>query len=122
MLGALSVSSAHVYYTYPFVLSWSLLEAMAAECLIIGSNTAPVRDAVTDGKDGILLDFFDVDALSQALIEACRDPEKFATLRQAARQTVVERFDRSSKCQPRWLAMLESLMEASLSDANFRSA
>jgi len=95
MLAALSLSRAHVYYTYPFVLSWSLLEAMASECLVIASDTAPVRDAIRSGENGLLLDFFDHDALAEALVEACRSPERFAPLRKAARETVIADFNRA---------------------------
>jgi glycosyltransferase involved in cell wall biosynthesis len=109
LLAAFSVSAAHVYYTYPFVLSWSLLEAMACECLVIGSDTAPVRDVVEHKVNGLLSDFFDVDALSDLLITACRDPQSFAPLRKAARQTVVERFDRSRICLPAWLRLIEEV-------------
>ncbi|MBW3558316.1 MAG: glycosyltransferase [Proteobacteria bacterium] len=109
MLAALSISAAHVYYTYPFVLSWSLLEAMASECLIIGSDTAPLRDAVEPGKNGLLFDFFDVDALSDALIQAVRRPGDFATLRRAARQTVIERYDRARLCLPAWLELIDEV-------------
>jgi glycosyltransferase involved in cell wall biosynthesis len=108
MLAALSISSAHVYYTYPFVLSWSLLEAMACECLIIGSDTAPVRDAVTSGENGILLDFFDHDALAEVLIRACRRPDDFRELRRAARETVVSGFNRAA-CTLAWVELLEAL-------------
>jgi glycosyltransferase involved in cell wall biosynthesis len=110
MLEALMVSWAHVYYTYPFVLSWSMLEAMALECLVIGSDTGPVRDAITNGKNGILLDFFDVDALSQALVAACRNRRKFSGLRAAARKTIVERFDRATVCEPAWLDLVHELL------------
>jgi glycosyltransferase involved in cell wall biosynthesis len=112
MLETLSMSWAHVYYTYPFVLSWSALEAMACECLLIGSDTGPVRDAVTNGKDGILLDFFDVDALSDALIDACRNPKKYASMRRAARKTVIRRFDRATICEPAWLDLVHPLLES----------
>ncbi len=106
MIETLSLSSAHVYYTYPFVLSWSLLEAMAAECLVLGSDTPPVRDAITHGVDGILNDFFDVEALSDAMIEACRAPEKFLPLRKAARETILRRYDRATICEPAWTALV----------------
>ena len=86
LIDLLSISWAHVYYTYPFVLSWSLLEAMACECLILASDTAPVRDAVIDGESGLLMPFFDVGALSSAMIEAVRRPEHFAALRAGARE------------------------------------
>lgn len=110
MIETLSLSSAHVYYTYPFVLSWSLLEAMATECLILGSDTAPVRDAVTPGVDGVLNDFFDVEALADAMIEACRNSEKFRPMRKAARRTIVERFDRATICQPAWLNLVNPML------------
>lgn len=105
MIDALRLSTAHVYYTYPFVLSWSLAEAMACGAYVIGSDTAPVRDAVEDGVNGRLLPFFDVDALSQALIDACRAPEAAAALRVAARRTAVERFDQL-KGRAAWLALI----------------
>ena len=108
MLAALSLSRAHVYYTYPFVLSWSLLEAMASECLIVASDTAPLRDAIRPGQNGLLLDFFDHGALAEALIAACRTPEAFVPLRKAARKTVVADFDRA-KCREAWVALIEEL-------------
>jgi len=106
-IDALSLSWAHVYLTYPFVMSWSLLEAMACECLIVGSDTAPVRDAITAGENGLLLEFFDYDALSAALIEACREPRSFDPLRRAARQTVKARYDRARICLPAWMGLIE---------------
>ena len=109
MLSALSISTAHVYYTYPFVLSWSFLEAMACRCFIVASDTAPVRDAIRNGENGLLLDFFDVDALAEALIRACREPEAFVPLRDAARDTVVARYDRDRICRPAWLDLVKSV-------------
>lgn len=93
MHAGMRLGAAHVYYTYPFVLSWSLVEAMALGCHVIGSDTAPLRDAVEDGVNGRLVSFFDVDALSRTLIEACRNPDASAPLRAAARQTAVAKFD-----------------------------
>src|SRR5690606_1466453 len=87
MLAALRLSTAHVYYSYPFVLSWSLAEARASGCYVIGSDTAPLRDAIRDGVNGRLLPFFDVEALSESLLAACRDPAASAPLRAAARET-----------------------------------
>lgn len=110
MVEALRASSAHVYYTYPFVLSWSLAEAMAAGCYVIGSDTAPVRDAICDGENGRLLNFFDVDALSGALIDACREPLDKAPLRLAARATAEAMFDRQAGLRG-WLALIAEVGE-----------
>ena len=109
MLAALRLSTAHVYYSYPFVLSWSLIEAMASGCYIIGSDTAPVRDAIEDGRNGRLIDFFDVDALSAALVEACRKPGEFDPLRGAARATAVENFDTAAG-RSAWLRLIDEVM------------
>jgi len=108
MLAALRLSVAHVYYTYPFVLSWSLVEALALGCYVIGSDTLPLHDAIEDGVNGRLLPFFDIEALSQAMIDACRNPAASAPLRAAARQTAVERFDRL-KGRAAWIALLKEL-------------
>lgn len=110
MVDIFSIGAAHVYYTYPFTLSWSLVEAMACESLIIGSDTAPVRDAITQGQDGVLLDFFDVAALSQAMIDAVRHPERFSAIRKQARLTALERFDRESVGVPGWLATIDDML------------
>lgn len=108
MLAAMRLGVAHVYYTYPFVLSWSLSESMALGCHVIGSDTGPVRDAIRDGVNGRLLPFFDVDALSRALIAACRDPEASRPLRAAARATAEQMFSRA-KGREAWIALLREL-------------
>jgi len=108
MLAALRLSTAHIYYTYPFVLSWSLVEAMASGCYVIGSDTAPLHDAIDDGVNGRLLPFFDVEALSTAMIEACRNPQASAPLRAAARATAVAKFARSDG-RAAWLKLLEEM-------------
>ncbi|HEY3951508.1 glycosyltransferase [Phenylobacterium sp.] len=107
LLAAMRLSTAHVYYTYPFVLSWSLVEAMAAGCYVVASDTAPVRDAIEDGVNGRLLPFFDSDALATALIEACRDPQASAPLRAAARATAVARFSRDAGLKA-WFEVLRA--------------
>ncbi|HEX3366953.1 glycosyltransferase [Phenylobacterium sp.] len=108
LLAALRLSTAHVYYTYPFVLSWSLVEALASGCYVIGSDTAPLRDAIEDGVNGRLLSFFDPQALSAALIEACRNPEGFNDLRAAARATAVAKFSKRDGTEA-WLGLLREL-------------
>jgi glycosyltransferase involved in cell wall biosynthesis len=102
----MQVTSAHAYLSYPFVLSWSMLEAMAAGALVIGSRTAPVEEVVEDGVNGRLVEFFDVAAWSSALIEALAQPEKFREMRAKARRTVQDRYDLTS-CLPRMVAFVE---------------
>ena len=108
LLAAMKLSTAHVYYTYPFVLSWSLVEAMASGCYIIGSDTPPLHDAIQDGVNGRLLPFFDVEALSEAMIQACREPQASAHLRAAARATAEAKFS-SRKGREAWLSVLRKL-------------
>jgi glycosyltransferase involved in cell wall biosynthesis len=108
LLAAMRLSAAHVYYTYPFVLSWSVVEAMASGCYIIGSDTPPLHDAIEDGVSGRLLPFFDADALSEALIAACRNPEASRGMRAAARANAVARFSRT-RGREGWLNLLGEL-------------
>lgn len=92
-LKLLQVSTAHVYLTYPFVLSWSFLEAMAAGCCIIASDTPPVKEVMKDNYNGILTDFFDVDALVEKVNDVLENREKYNFIRENARKTVVENYD-----------------------------
>lgn len=89
----LQVSSVHVYLTYPFVLSWSILEAMSSGCCVVGSNTAPVKEVVEDNYNGLLTDFFDVDMLVEKIEYALDNREEMKNLRQNARQTVIDKYD-----------------------------
>jgi glycosyltransferase involved in cell wall biosynthesis len=104
-LRAMQISSAHVYFTYPFVLSWSLLEAMSTGCLIIASATPPVEEVV-NADNGIIVPFFDVDQLADRVIEALAHPRRFKTLRARARATIVENFDLRQICLPKLLDFL----------------
>ena len=91
----LLASSAHVYLTVPFVLSWSMLEAMSAGCLLVASDTDPVREVVRDGENGLLVDFFDSGALADRICEALERPDAFAGVREGARRTAVEHYSAS---------------------------
>ncbi|WP_375259713.1 glycosyltransferase [Citreimonas sp.] len=108
-LSMLQVSSVHVYLTYPFVLSWSLLESMAAECAILASDTAPVREAITDGENGALTDFFDRGALVERLGALLDDPTRRADLGAAARRHVLDHYDLDTVCLPAQMAWVEGL-------------
>ncbi|ALG74719.1 glycosyl transferase family 1 [Azospirillum thiophilum] len=110
-LSALRVSSAHVYLTYPFVLSWSMLEAMAAGCTVVGSATPPVAEVVRDGENGRLVDFFDTAALTDAVVGVLGNADARAAFSAAARRTVVERYDLTTVTLPRYLDLLDTLRD-----------
>jgi len=102
----LQVSSAHIYMTYPFVLSWSSIEAMALECRIVASDTEPVREIVTDGVNGRLFPFFDHRALAERVRETLAEQEKSAAMARQARKIAVERYDYETICLPQWREFL----------------
>ncbi|KFE35877.1 glycosyltransferase [Thioclava atlantica] len=103
----LHVSRVHAYLTYPFVLSWSLMEAMAAGCAIVASDTAPVREVIADGQTGRLVDFFDIPGWSRALTEGLAEPGSFAPMRASARAFICEHHDLKSRCLPRLISFVE---------------
>ncbi len=107
-LKVLQISAAHVYLTYPFVLSWSMLEAMAAGCLLVASDTAPVKEVIEDGQNGLLVDFFDYDRLANKITEVLANPEIHPPLRNSARKTIVEQYDLKTLCLPKMLRFLRS--------------
>lgn len=107
-VSVMQISRAHAYLTYPFVLSWSMLEAMAAGCLVIGSKTAPVEEVLRHGENGLLVDFFDIAGWSQVLTAALANPDRYAPLRAAARQTALSHYDLRGVCLPRMVEFVES--------------
>jgi glycosyltransferase involved in cell wall biosynthesis len=106
----LQISRVHVYLTYPFVLSWSMLEAMSAGCLIVGSRTQPVEEVIHHGGNGLLVDFFAPDEIAERVIESLEDARSFDSLRQNARQTVLDRYDLNTVCLPAYLRLLNMLV------------
>lgn len=103
------VCAAHVYLTYPFVLSWSMLEAMACGALVIGSDTAPVAEVITDGVNGWLVDFFDAEKLAMRVQEAIDHPERQHPLRMAAVNTIHQRHELRQACLPKQIELIETL-------------
>jgi len=103
----MQVTRCHVYLTYPFVLGWSMLEAMSCGALVVGSRTAPVTDVIEDGRNGLLVDFFDIEGLAAKVCDVLENPVRFEPLRQLARQTVLERFDLETVSLPAYAQLLE---------------
>jgi glycosyltransferase involved in cell wall biosynthesis len=112
-LALLKVSAVHVYLTWPFVLSWSLVEAMSSGCAIVGSDTPPVREFIRDRENGLLVDFFDPAAIAAAVAEILAAPEAFEGMRAAARQAVLADYD-AKACLARWDALIDKVMAAPL--------
>ena len=113
-LALLQVSACHVYFSYPFVLGWSCLEAMAAGALVVGSDTAPVQEVIEHGYNGLLVKFFDQQGLVEAVCGALEQPEQHLAIRAAARRRAVEHYDLQTVCLPAQLKLVEGLRAASM--------
>ncbi|MGK7931067.1 MAG: glycosyltransferase family 4 protein [Microcystaceae cyanobacterium] len=92
-LQVLQASSVHIYLTRPFVLSWSMLESMSVGCLIVASDTPPVKEVIEDGVNGLLVDFFSPEKIADRVEEALDNLELMAKIRQQARITIQEKYD-----------------------------
>lgn len=108
-LKLISVSAVHVHLTYPFVLSWSCLEAMAAGAIVVASDTAPVKEVIYDGENGLLVDFFDPTEIATSVAKVLENPKRFSDLRAAARETIVSRYDLSI-ARRRWKQLIAGVM------------
>lgn len=106
-LQVLQVSSLHLYLTYPFVLSWSMLEALSAGCAVLGSDTAPVREVIRPGENGFLTDFFAVAAMARRASELLAQRHDLDAQRKAARATILDSYDLQRHCLPQLLKLLE---------------
>ncbi len=110
----LQISRVHVYLTYPFVLSWSLLEAMSCGAAIVASDTAPVREVITHDQTGRLVEFFDRAALVREVCNLLDDRAARDRLGAAARHLMVENYDLEQICLPRQIAWVDSVMQMPL--------
>ncbi len=110
-LNLLQISKVHVYLTYPFIVGWSLLEAMSTECSIIASATEPVREILEHNKNAILVDFFSILDLSEQICRLLSDPELQIRLGKAARKRVIASYELNSVSLPaqhQWIDRLLS--------------
>ena len=92
LVEVLSLSDLHIHLTAPFVLSWSLLNALACECVVLASDTAPVREVIQHGETGLLADFFGVEALAEQAVRVLRDPSAYRRIAAAGRALIEERY------------------------------
>ena len=106
----LQLSRCHIYLTMPFVLSWSLLEAMSIEATVVTSDVAPVREVVSHGKTGLLVDFFDPAALAEQVADVLARPKDYADIGPAARAHIVDQYDFLTRSLPRFLEHVSSLV------------
>ena len=109
-LKVLHISAAHIYLTFPFVLSWSFIEAMAAGCAMIGSATPPVMEVLKHGENGLLVDFFSIEGIADAVDALLNDRNLATHLRAGARRTAVESYDLNSRIMPKWMHLFEDLI------------
>ena len=109
-LTMLQISSAHVYLTVPFVLSWSMLEAMATECVVIASNTAPVSEVI-NGENGVLVDFFSPSEIAAKVDDVLsnRASKKYMAMRKNARETIINNYNTQKSIQ-QYQHLLETLI------------
>lgn len=91
-LKVIQASDVHIYLTRPFVLSWSMIESMSTGCLVLGSDTQPVREVITDGENGLLVDFFSPKQIAMRVDEVFNHPTRMAEIRKKARETAIERY------------------------------
>ena len=110
MLELLQASAAHVYLSAPFIPSWSLFEAMSAGCVVVGSNNPPVTEVISDGHNGLLVDFFDHVALAGRISEALERRNELGALKAAARATIVDSVDLGAVL-PRQIRMISDVLE-----------
>lgn len=108
-IALLQLSTVHVYLTYPFVLSWSLLEAMSIGCAIVASNTSPVREAIQHDKTGRLVDFFNIKGIAEEVCSLLDSPSSRERLGKNARFFAQNNYDLKSICLPRQLEWVTSL-------------
>ena len=100
LVNVLSLSDLHLYLTVPFVLSWSLINALACGCTVLASDTPPVREAITHGENGLLAGFFDEDGLTREALKVLDAPSDFRALGENGRTTVEQRYG-NDVCLPR---------------------
>lgn len=112
-LKVIQASSVHVYLTRPFVLSWSMIEAMSTGCLVLGSDTPPVREVIRDGENGLLVDFFDSKKIAKRISEVLDSKDRMMQLRIKARETALENYSQA-RLLPQHIKLIQDVANRSL--------
>jgi len=102
----LAATDLHIYLTVPFVLSWSMMDAMSCGAVVLASNTAPVREMIRDGENGLLADFFSPEEFADKAVRVLSDPAAFRPLGRSAEQMIAQRYSLEAVL-PRMLNMYE---------------
>lgn len=110
-IGILQISSVHIYLTYPFVLSWSLLEAMSCGAAIVTSDTEPLREVIKDNETGKMVNFFDKTTLINTICHLLDNPQERQRLGENARQFAINNYDLQSVCLPKQIQWVKTLAE-----------
>ena len=108
----LQLSRCHIYLTMPFVLSWSMMEAMSMEATVVAADVDPVREILTHGKTGLLVDFFDPAALAAQVVDVLENPEQYAELGPAARAHIIDKYDFKTHALPGLIGHMNALLPA----------
>ena len=110
LIALFGITTAHIYLTYPFVLSWSMLEAMSMGALIIGSKTAPVQEIIKHNKNGLLVDFHDTQGLSNIVNKVLSNRDSYKELKVEARKTIINNYDLEKICLPKQINLIKGLL------------
>tara|TARA_B100000475_G_C14964602_1_gene301339 strand:- start:465 stop:989 length:525 start_codon:yes stop_codon:yes gene_type:complete len=107
----LQISSLHMYLTYPFVLSWSMLEAMSCGALVLASDTKPVTEVIKNNYNGLLVDFFDSNIIAKKITKVLKNKDKFNEIRLNARKTIIDKYDLEKVCLPAHLNLIKKALK-----------
>lgn len=111
LINILSLSDLHIYLTVPFVLSWSMMNALSCGCTVLGSATAPVQEMLRHGENGLMADFYDVDGLTKLALEVLEDPEAFRHLGRAGAEMIRDEYS-LELCLERMLNLYEQTLNS----------
>jgi glycosyltransferase involved in cell wall biosynthesis len=106
-----ALTDLHLYWTVPFVLSWSLMDALACGATVLASDTAPVREMIEPGRNGLLADFFDVDGWAAAAGRVLDAPQDFRHLGAAGAAMIRERYS-LEVCLPQMVQLYQDAVGA----------